>query len=240
MGNRNIRILSHEARSVMVDLMCMMMEGDPYGSLNIDGTVYDSGILSKILIIPEPQLASIMRELVEVGKDIQIDPNGLIYSRHMMKNMEITKTRMRIGAMGGNPALKGLPHSVKIVEPPAPEIDPDKYIAGSDPVSEKVTVIKKPESEKAGEYYLTKKGRKLNGTQLKAFDIFWNEFNYKHGRAAAADTWLDLKVTEQMFLKDIIPGARREAARRPSIEEKRNTPIYPQGWLSERRWEDGK
>ena len=86
-------------------------------------------------------------------------------------------------------------------------------------------------------FYLTKKKRKLRGQQLAWFEQFWDAFDYKSGRAEAADAWLELKVTEAMR-EQIISAAKAEAANRPGLEAAGQTPKMAQGWLSGRRFED--
>jgi len=89
--------------------------------------------------------------------------------------------------------------------------------------------------------YYSKKGRKLDGVQFKAFKEFWRVFAYPHGKADAADAWLDLhekyNIDEKLY-KEIIKGAQREAGKRNALIDSGRTPIMSQGWLNGRRWED--
>ncbi len=231
-SNRKIQALSYEARGVMVEIMLMMMEGDPYGTLKIDGVKYDLEMLSKMLKLPQDRTMEILEELMNIGKDIQITVEGLIYSKEMKKEMAIHNVRKVIGSMGGNPSLKGMNKDSARPAPAAGE-----YKDAPNEVVKQTTKV--PESTKAGEYYLSKKGKKLSGVQFKAFENFWMDFDYKSGKAEAADAWLNLKVGEELY-KKIITGARREAAGRPVLVEKGSTPKMAEGWLSSRRWEDGK
>lgn len=91
--------------------------------------------------------------------------------------------------------------------------------------------------EESGPVYKTKRGRKLAGEQLAWFEQFWEMFEYKSGKAEAADAWLDLKITEA-DLPEILDGAAVEAQRRPELERLGRIPKMAQGWLSGRRWED--
>lgn len=88
------------------------------------------------------------------------------------------------------------------------------------------------------EIYETARGRKLTGDKLVWFKKFWQAFAYPHGKAKAADSWLDIKGLDEKLAKEIIAGARREAKRRPELVAKDRTPKWAQGWLTERRWED--
>lgn len=86
-------------------------------------------------------------------------------------------------------------------------------------------------------FYLTKRRRKLKGQQLTWFEQFWETFAYRRGKAAAGDVWMDIRVT-QALVPEILAGAKRTAAERPALQRSGKTPKFPQGWLSERRWED--
>jgi len=93
----------------------------------------------------------------------------------------------------------------------------------------------KPKNEN---YYLTKSGKKLTGKRLETFDVFWELFNFKQGKAAAADSWLKIPTLTNEIIEQINHAASIEAKRRPELEVKGASPKWPQGWLSERRWED--
>lgn len=89
----------------------------------------------------------------------------------------------------------------------------------------------------AARVFVTKKKRKLKGRQLEMFERFWTVFDHKKDKAQAADAWFDLHVTETLF-SAIVLGAEATARERPDAIKAGRTPIYAQGWLSGRRWED--
>ena len=87
-------------------------------------------------------------------------------------------------------------------------------------------------------FYLTKKKRKLTGKRLETFDLFWDAFDYKSGRAEAADSWIDIPNLTDVIVAKIIMAAKIEAKNRPEMRLNKKTPIMGQGWLSGKRWED--
>lgn len=87
-------------------------------------------------------------------------------------------------------------------------------------------------------FYISKRKRKLKGKQLEWFNLFWKAFDLKRGRAEAADSWINLKITEEL-LPDILKAAKSEARTRTKPGQSGPSPKWPQGWLSSRRWEDG-
>lgn len=86
--------------------------------------------------------------------------------------------------------------------------------------------------------YISKKGRKLSGQKLEWFERFWEAFDYKQGKAEAADAWLDIKSFNDELAAKIVAKASMEAERRPALERSGRTPKMAQGWISSRRWED--
>jgi hypothetical protein len=95
-----------------------------------------------------------------------------------------------------------------------------------------------PQNEFEEEVYQTKKGKKLKGKRLESFMQFWEAFNYKKGKAEAADAWACIPELTVGLVNTICESARREASNRQNLIDKGLTPIYAQGWLTARRWED--
>lgn len=106
---------------------------------------------------------------------------------------------------------------------------------------EEVKKEKKKEVEPSppnGEVYVTKKGRNMNGKRLETFKTFWDHFNYKEGKAEAADSWFDIPNLTNQICEEIYTAAQREAGGRQELRDRGSTPKMAQGWLSGRRWED--
>lgn len=120
--------------------------------------------------------------------------------------------------------------------------------ASADAVDAKIPKSKpeEVESEKPTEappgaepdFYLTAKKRKLTGKRLESFNRFWNDFSRKKDKAKAADAWLDIPTLTGKLVNEICTAAKAEAANRPNIRAAGRTPIYAQGWITGRRWED--
>jgi len=88
------------------------------------------------------------------------------------------------------------------------------------------------------DFYLTKRGRKLTGWKLEAFNEFWKAFAYKKGRAEAADAWLSIPNLTRYQAGRIIDAAAKEAKSRRELIARGQTPKWAQGWITARRWED--
>lgn len=87
-------------------------------------------------------------------------------------------------------------------------------------------------------FFLTRKRKKLTGKRLDTFEQFWNAFDYKKGKAEAADSWLSIPTLTDSIVDTIITAAKREASERPTLIAAGKTPKMAQGWITARRWED--
>lgn len=87
-------------------------------------------------------------------------------------------------------------------------------------------------------FYETKRKRKLTGKRLETFSQFWDAFDYKAGKAEAADAWLDIPELTKSLVDIIIYKAKAEAAVRKDIIAAGKTPKMAQGWISGKRWEN--
>lgn len=92
--------------------------------------------------------------------------------------------------------------------------------------------------ESNGDDFMTKKKRKLNGKRYDTFKVFWDVFDYKEGKAEAADAWLDIPQLTNTLVERIVKAATIEARRRPELKKHGKTPKMAQGWITGRRWED--
>lgn len=82
------------------------------------------------------------------------------------------------------------------------------------------------------------KRKKLEGKRKASFEKFWEVFAYKKGRAEAIDAWAAIPQLTDALMEQILSAARKEAERRPEVVSAGRTPIYAQGWITGRRWED--
>ena len=74
-----------------------------------------------------------------------------------------------------------------------------------------------------------------------AFDAFWQTFGHKKGKANAREAFAREFAKAHHaadWLQAVMAAAAKEAQRRPHLIADGQTPIYAQGWLTQRRYED--
>ncbi|MDG2168086.1 MAG: hypothetical protein P8L44_09205 [Opitutales bacterium] len=86
--------------------------------------------------------------------------------------------------------------------------------------------------------YKSRRGRVLDGNQLKAFLDFWNAFDFKKNKAEAADAWIDLGDLAAEDLERINIAAKAEASERPELRRRNQNYRQAANWLAARPWED--
>jgi hypothetical protein len=79
-------------------MLCIMHCSEPYGHLAIDGAHLQEPALSRLLGVPPRQLASLLRDLEEVGVFSRTE-EGVIYSRRMVKDEAIRTMRGEFGKL---------------------------------------------------------------------------------------------------------------------------------------------
>lgn len=74
-----------------------------------------------------------------------------------------------------------------------------------------------------------------------AFEAFWQTFGHKKGKANAREAFAREFAKAHHaadWLQAVMAAAAKEAQRRPHLIADGQTPIYAQGWLTQRRYED--
>jgi hypothetical protein len=99
-----LRSCSSGARGLWIDLICLMVEGEPFGHLKVGSKVILTVNLPGILGLTLQEAEGWMGELEE-AKVFSRTEDGVIYSRRMVRDEEIRRKRAAGGPLGGNPAL---------------------------------------------------------------------------------------------------------------------------------------
>ena len=144
----------------------------------------------------------------------------------MEKLDEIKEKRRIAGAKGGKSKAS------------AKQLQSNKSKVKQSKEDKKKKVILTSSDDEEPEIYITKKKKKLSGKRLETFNIFWDKFNYKSGKAEAADAWLEIPSLTDALCKRIYEAAQSTADNRSELKQNGHTPKMGQGWITARRWED--
>jgi hypothetical protein len=100
-----LRSCTIAARGLWIEMMCIMHEATPYGSLLIKGQRIDKKRLASLCGIQEKECIVLLLELEGFGV-FDRDDDGTIYSRRMRRDHAKAIKHQEDGGKGGNPNLK--------------------------------------------------------------------------------------------------------------------------------------
>jgi hypothetical protein len=101
-----LRSCTIAARGLWVEMLALMHESEPYGSLLINGARIDKKRLATLTGIKESECAVLLLELEGFGV-FSRDDDGTIYSRRMRRDAAKAVKDKENGKKGGNPTVKG-------------------------------------------------------------------------------------------------------------------------------------
>ncbi|MCF7811580.1 hypothetical protein K9N50_11395 [bacterium] len=96
---------SLSAQGLLVNLMCLMHQSDPYGYLLINGIIPSNKDVSHLLRLHHKTYQAGLKELLLYGVLCQKE-NGTIFSKRMIQDEHIRLVRSEAGKLGGSPLLK--------------------------------------------------------------------------------------------------------------------------------------
>lgn len=101
-----LRMCSVGARGLWMEMLCLMHEADPRGSLLVNGKVVSDAQLASLCGLPLKEAKPLIAELEDAGVFSRED-NGTVYSRRMRRDVDKAARDKANGAKGGNPKVKG-------------------------------------------------------------------------------------------------------------------------------------
>lgn len=101
-----VQSLSYEERGVWFELLLLMFESPERGKLIFrPGTPMPEDAVARALGLDKQKYNQIVSKLLEYGVASMEPETGIIYSRRMVRDAEVSKKRAEAGKMGGNPVL---------------------------------------------------------------------------------------------------------------------------------------
>jgi hypothetical protein len=108
-----------EARGVWIDLLCVMMESDPYGHLAVKNRPMTDEEAARLIGVDCTTFKGILYRLEEAGIPSRT-PDGMLYSRRLVRDHERFITGSNAGHKGGgSPLLKKKPEEARSQKPEA-------------------------------------------------------------------------------------------------------------------------
>lgn len=99
-----LRMCSLAARGLWMEMLCLMHEADPRGSLLVNGRAVDARQLAILAGVSEAEATPLLTELGSAGV-FSRKRSGVIFSRRMERDEQKSRKNKENGRMGGNPTL---------------------------------------------------------------------------------------------------------------------------------------
>lgn len=130
-SDTQLRSCSAAARGLWVDLMTIMHEADPYGHLLVNGRPPTTACLHNLLGVSSKLITSLLNEL-EYNGVFSKSPDGVIFSRRMVRDNQKEEVDRQNGKGGGNPKI------IKVdkggVNPPVNGVDKAQRLEARDEI----------------------------------------------------------------------------------------------------------
>ncbi len=203
-----LRMCSVGARGLWMEILCLMHEAEPYGSLRINGNEITPRQIASLAGTSPSEVEEWLSEL-EVAGVFSRDDSGVIISRRMQRDKAKAESDKANGKRGGNPGLK------EGVNPPVKSEDK----------------AQKPEAIAISDTGVSEEKRASARRSSADFDQFWSIYPNRVGKRDAEKAFL--KAMRRANVETILAGLRLYAAKtddRPWCN--------PATWLNQDRWDD--
>jgi len=96
---------SLDAQGLLINLMCLMHQANPYGYLIINGSKPSDKEVARLLRLHHKTYQARLKELILYGA-LKQGENGIIFCKRMVEDEYLRTIRREAGKMGGSPLLK--------------------------------------------------------------------------------------------------------------------------------------
>lgn len=214
-----LRMCSIGARGLWMEMICVMHEAEPYGSLLVNGMPVSEHQLAGLAGINARDARGFLNELRSSGVFSAND--GTIISRRMQRDHDKAERDKANGKGGGNPDLK--PTVNEGVNPPDNGVDKAQRLEARDQNSEK-----------------KKNNQAVAIAAAAEFEKFWAAYPRREGsnpKKPAAEKFLRL-VLSGINPADIIAGAKRYAEECARLRTEPKYVAQAVTWINQQRFSD--
>lgn len=217
MKDPELRVCSHFARGLLVDLLCAMWEAKVRGRLCCaDGVTpwTDQQVVGLSCGGSEHEKLAALGELVRHGV-LKRDDNGVLYSSRIVRDAEISAVRAESGSKGGSKTQAKLQANCQA----------------------NVEQKTEDENEDEEEYVIDEEeGSPREKPEPRGFDEFWACYPRKVGKGSARKAFV--KATRLVALEAILEATAALSARVSAVHCDAEFIPHAATWLNRCGWED--
>ena len=101
----NLQSVSHAAKGLWIDILCLMFESERRGYLQLNGKPPSNEQLARMVNCSAGEVDRLIAELRDAGVFSE-STHKIIFSRRMVRDSQLRDIRGKCGKLGGNPAFK--------------------------------------------------------------------------------------------------------------------------------------
>lgn len=105
MGDTALQSVSNAAFGLWHKMLYIAHHGEPYGHLSVNGSVIPTDKLARMCFTAPEEFGLLVTELDQAGV-FSRTPDGVIFSRRMVRDAQRSETARKNGARGGSPLLR--------------------------------------------------------------------------------------------------------------------------------------
>ena len=224
-----LRSCSTGARGLWIDMICYMHEGNPYGYLKVGDKVILPPNLARMCGLTTQEVEGWLEELEEAGV-YEVDEEGAIFSRRMIRDENLRAVRAAGGKLGGNPNLKDN-HKVNLKDKPkVQKKDKQKPTPSSSSSSSSSNPPNPPEGD--GVEQIDVAVDDMHG--CAEFWKTWPSGPRKAGMVAIQKKWVTRELAKEA--DEILAHLR---FMKETDDWKRGFAPAPMTYINQQRWKDG-
>ena len=221
-GDTNLQLCNLEARGLWIEMMAIMMDCIPHGHLTHNGAGMSTSNLAALVRIEVSTCENLLKQLRD-NHVFSTTPEGVIFSRRMVRDKYLRQVRSEAGRQGGNASFCSSKKSQIVSSKPsrarAPALDSGILVSGTLDSQEKEEDCKGKEKP------------------IDGFPEFWKAYPRKVAKADAEKAWAKLQPGAELR-KLILASVTRQAEGRDWRKDGGRFIPYPATWLNGRRWGD--
>lgn len=244
-----LRMCSIGARGLWMEMLCVMHEAEPRGSLLVNGNSVSERQLAGLAGCSVKDVAALLGELEAAGVFSRDD--GVIFSRRMRRDEEKAKRDKANGRKGGNPLIRTVNDGVnpplngedKAQIPEArsqkPEGSSSSSLRSDDAFIQPADAGERglfgdAEPKPASVEPKASQAMRRNGFMPDSFERWWAKYPHKVGKQDALKAFKSVAKSGHTTFEMLMAGVDRYERTKPPDRPWCN----PGTWLRQGRWDD--
>ena len=183
-----VKMLNHEEKGVWFEMLLLMFDSKDRGKLLINDIPMDDEMISRALNLDNQKFKVVLKQLLNFGVASQEKETGVVFSRRMVRDEEISKIRQECGKLGGNPKL------ISILDNQKSNLHKKKALPKRQPNVVIDTDIEIDIDTDNG----NGKNKRI-GIVEETFNIFWEAYPNKADRKKCLEIWTKINFKENPF-----------------------------------------